>query len=322
MPSRTPTTDPAGDLQEDSLKHSPLEYISTLFVAFLQGLFQTSPPGAYHWSPDETSEIWITGDEVLRGEQTGQRPAISVTIGPVQFYSLGLDDLESYDPRTGMKRKSVLVPGTVSINCMSRVAAEAKRLGWVCAEQVWLLRELLIGDRRFFDIGQRPTIGAVSAAGSLVASDMGDEWRVVSVNFPFQFQRTSQRTPLGAHIIRNIDMAIRTKLQRVSNAGGAGTGGADPPFQAQGYRPSSFAPHASDAYGNTPRPGEEAPVLLTAPHPLHPSQRVLVRASRPNGPAVRPPAMGGRSIPLSQPRVEESGSPAALQEPDASTFKV
>jgi hypothetical protein len=330
MPSKVPTTNPAGAFPEDSFKYSPLEHARSLFVGFFQGLFSAAPIGAYHWEEDSNStEIYISNENPIHAENIGQRPAVSFTRGPVQFYSLGLDDMLDFDMRTGTKKKSVLVPGTMVINCSSRVSLECERIAWVCAEQLWMHREQLM-QAGFFEIGRQPAIGSPSPAGSIIVADSGDEWYVTPVTCPFQFYRTSQASPLGKNILEEITLSIRLKLRAINeqnlrvggHCGPIEAAGANLPVGVQGYRPPAFAPLASDVYGNTPVPGATAPVLLTAPHPLNPAQRVVVRASRPNCPAVRPPGMGGRSIPIAAPSVEESCERHDANGTGTSTVKV
>ena len=314
MPPKVPTTNPNGAFPEDSFKYSPLEHVRSLFVGFFQGLFHASPPGAYHWDQsDEVSEIYISDENVVKGSDIGQRPAISCTRGPVQFYSLGLDDMMNYDFQTGTKKKSVLVPGTMTLNCSSRVSLESERIAWICAEQLWMHRELLM-QAGFFEIGRQPAIGSPSPAGSLITADSGDEWYVTPVTCPFQFYRTSQFSPLGKHIVRNLVLEIRARLETVNEqsrtiGGHGGPASSDVPgvpVELDRTFPPPFAPQASDVYGGTPNPGGGIPQLSTVPHPLNPGQMVTVRAARPNAVAVRPPGMGGRSIPICRPTVEQS----------------
>jgi hypothetical protein len=307
------TTDPSGGFPSD-FKYSPLEHVRSLFVGFYQGLFRAAPSGLYHWSEDdEQTEIYITDENPVKAVNIGQRPAISFTRGPVSFYSLGLDDMLEYDPRTGQKVKSVLIPGTMTINCSSRVSLESERIAFVCAEQLWLHRELLM-KAGFFEIGRQAQIGAPSPAGSIIQADVGDEWYVTSVPCPFQFYRTSMVTPLGAKIIRELALNLRTRMLPVEDqyarigghCGPLESAGVEPPVGVHGCPPPPFAPQASDVYGHTPRAGEGPPVLSVQPHPFNPAQTVVVRGLRPNCPAVRPPGMGGRSIPITTPTVEES----------------
>ena len=80
MPSKIATTNPSGAFQSDSFKYSPLQHVRSLYVAFFfKDLFAASPVGEYHWEPDsQISEIYITDEEVVKGEVIGMRPAISL----------------------------------------------------------------------------------------------------------------------------------------------------------------------------------------------------------------------------------------------------
>ena len=312
MAARIPSTTAAGAFPEDSFKYSPLEHVSSLYIAFYQGLFSHSPPGSYHWSEDDDlTEIYISGENPLKDTSMGTRPGMSFTRGPVQFYTLGLDDMLNYDARTGTKKKSVLVPGTMTINVCSRVPAEATNLAWVAAEQLWLHREMLMAEG-FFEIGRQPIVGAVSPAGALVSSDSADEWYATSVSCPFQFYRTSQVSPLNRRVLQGIQLTLRQRLatirEQAPNGGErqlmAPNGGL--PYEFDAKFPPAFAPAASDVYGGTPRPGLPAPQPMVVPDPRNPSQHVYIRSSRANAPAVRPPSIGGRPIPLATPCMSQS----------------
>lgn len=329
MPLKTPTTDPHGAFPSD-FKYAPLEYVRSLFVGFYQGLFAAAELGMYHWNEDdEVSQVYISDENPVKATNIGQRPAISFTRGPVQFYSLGLDDMLETDLRTGAKTKSVLIPGTMTINCSSRVSLESERIGFICAEALWLHRELLM-KAGFFEIGRQMQVGSPSPAGSIVQNDGGDEWYVTSVPCPFQFYRTSTVTPLGAKIIRDIAFNLRTRLLPAT-AQYVRTGGHNGPLEGTAGHlpvgmhvcpPAPFAPAASDVYGQTARPGSPPPVLPLQPHPLNPAVSVVVRGVRPNSPAVRPPGMGGRSIPITTPSVEESCGAQTDDHVVLRTFKV
>jgi hypothetical protein len=329
VPLKVASTDPNNPLFQDGFKNSPLEYVRTLFVGFFQGLFNAADRGAYHWEAnDELSEIYISDENSLKAETIGQRPAITCTRGPVQFYTLGLGDMAGYDPRTGTTTKSVLVPGTMTVNCSSRVSLECDRIAWICAEQLWMNREVLL-KAGFFEVGRIPVIGSPSPAGSIIQSDIGDEWYVVSVTCPFQFQRTSQTSPLGTQIIRELVARLHTRLPLLAQQDDTIGHGGQPsspvpglPYEITRHYPPAYAPQASDVYGNTPVAGQKAPVLQTVPHPLNPAQRVTVRAARPNAPAVQPACMGGRPIPLAATSVEESSSQLDAHGAGTTTVKV
>lgn len=322
MPVKAPLTDPG--TSDGGFRDSPLEWVRTIYIRFIQGLFGASPPGAYHWEPEGVnSEIIITDENPVKTEDIGQRPAVTLTRGPVQFYSLGLDDMMNYNFQTGQKQKSVIVPGTVTVNCISRVDIEAERIAWIIAEQIWANRDLIIR-AGFFEVGRQPSIGSPSPAGSIISGDNADEFYAVPVTMPFQFNRTTAVTPLGATILREIELSLRARVQPIGdNCGPPGTSGAEYPTFAQGCPPPSFAPDASDVNGYSPNPGSTAPRLPTVPHPLNPAQMVVVRSVRPSCAAVRPPSIGGRSIPISTTIVEEScGKQTDEHVTDTSTVKV
>lgn len=305
MHSKVARTDQRGSFPESDFRYTPLQHVRTLYVRFVQGLFQAAPHGAYHWDPSPNlSEVTISDESPIHADRVGQRPAISFTRGPVQFFTLGMDDMLGYDFRTGAKKKSVLVPGIMNINCCSRVDIESEQLGWIIAEQLWMNRELLMREG-FFEIGRQPVVGAPSPAGSLVVNDSGDEWFATTVACPFQFYRTSSVTPLNAQIVRNIQLSLRAQIQSPRGDVGYPYDPSGLPYQVDVNAPPHFS-QASDVTGYNPRPGEEAPEPPTVPHPLNPAQRVTVRTLYPFAQGVRPPSIAGRAIPISSDGVEES----------------
>lgn len=296
-----------------------------LYVTFLQGLFNAAPPGSYHWEPTEDSEIFITDENPINAERIGSRPGISVQRNPVQMHSLGFDDMENYSFDTGAKTKSILVPGTMTIHCLSRKDLECDRIAWVVFEQLWANREILM-QAGLFEVGRGSVVGAPSPAGSIVSNDSGDEFYVVSVTSPFQFNRTTKVTPLGKQIVRGIELALQARMLTVAqqrpNDCVTASPGADPPVQVQGCLPDAYE-GISDAHGFDPNPGHDSPRLPLVPHPLNPTQLVRVRSTKPNCPAVKPPSIGGRRLPISTTTVEEScGNETDPHVTSTSTVKV
>lgn len=286
MPSRVHITNPTGGFPGSSFKYTPLQHVRVLFASFVQGLFAEAPRNNYRWSPDDQlSEIIIRDENPIHVQTIGMRPAITFTIGACRFYSLGIDDMYSYDADLDRKVKVVLVPGTMSINCCSRVDIECHNIAWVVAEHIWLLRELLL-KAGFFEIGRGIEIGPPSPAGSVVSNDSGDEWYCSTVSVPWQFNRKSAFTNLGDRIVNSIEtnVHVRTRLVGEGRGGPAlgGSGGQEFPVKVTEQFPPSFAPGASDVYGKTPDPaGERTYKLPVAPHPLNPAKLVYVETIRP-----------------------------------------
>jgi len=256
------------------------------------------------------TEIFVSDENTLDAETINMRPAISITRGPIQFVTLGFDDMLGYNSATGQKKKGVLVPGTMSINCCSRSDLESENLAWIIAENLWMNRDMLM-QYGFFEVGRSPSISAPSPAGSLVQNDSGKEWYATSVTCPFQFYRTGQITPLGKAILDGIDMRLRTGATPVPQQG------VPYGYAVEGERPPPFST-ASDADGNSPNAGAEQAALPRVPNPMNPAQLVTVRHIRPGQQAVRGPSIYGRLLPITTPSVEESPLSVELE----STVKV
>lgn len=282
MPARVRNTFPTPE--GSSFRTSPLEQARVLFVSFVQGLFAAAPTGEFHWDSDpQKSEIIIRDENPIHVDTIGKRPAINFSIGPVQFYHLGMDDLLSYRFDIARKDKGVLIPGTMSINVCSRVDLEAHNLAWVVAEHIWLLRDLFL-KRGFFELGRGIQITPPSPPGTIVQGDAADEWYCSTISVPWQFSRTSSLTPLGQTVLGNMEVALKVNAaQKVESLGWPSSGSAELPLITAECLPPSFAPDASDAHGATPDPsGIKHNPLPLQPHPLNPAKLVTVRVVRPH----------------------------------------
>ena len=306
MVGKIPETQSADGFPDSSFKYTPMRHVRVMFIRFCQGLFYAAPIGAYHWDEDENlTEIVISNENKLDPEVIMKRPGISFTRGPIQFYSLGIDDMMSYEFDIDKKTKAVLVPGTMTVNCISRVPQESEDLAWVVMEHIWLLRDLLMR-AGFFEVGRQPQMGSPSPAGSLVANDQGDEFTVTSVSVPYQFSRTSSFTPLGKRIVQSINFSLnqRTPPNYVGVRGGVPYDHFNGPYKAT-YCPPDPYTDASDARGLTPDPAGTRQVFLPKqPHPLNPAQTVRVRTVRTH----RPARLYSGSVPITDSCVEESGT--------------
>jgi len=288
-------------------KYTPIEQLRNLFVGFTQGLFDAAPPGCYHWDPDDSmSEIVIRDESPVKEEVIAKRPLITFTRGPIQFYSLGLDDMANYQFDTGKKTKSVLVPGTMTMNCCSRVPQEAENISWVVMEHLWLLRELLL-KAGLFEVGRQPQMGSPSPAGSIIADGKGDEFICVPVSLPFQFVRTAAFTPLGNQIVQNIENTLAARFPGLRCKGPPPVGSHELPVSVNACPPEPYY-GATDVHGQTPDPGRQRTYFLPKQtHPLNPARTVHVRTVRPYCQGLRPYlAHGSGQVPIPTPCVEES----------------
>jgi hypothetical protein len=305
MPSRVTRNSARGAHPLSSSRDTPLTHVRLLYNTFVKVLYAHRPVGDMHWCDDESSDIYISDESPVHGDIIGMRPCVSFTRSAVQFYSLGMDDMMSYDFETGKKTKGVLIPGVMSINCCSRVDLESENMAFWIAENLWILREKLMGTAAFFEIGRQPQVSAVSSAEGIISGDSGKEYYCTTVSSPFQFPRTSQFTPLNREIVNEIALSVQTRTRSLQcqglGHGPAASPNGDIPLGFHMEQPDSFYPEASDARGRAPDfSGTLPPAPALQPHPLNPAMQVSVRAARPFRAALRPPSMGGRSIPIAE----------------------
>ncbi len=314
MPSRVTKNSARGAYPLSSFQTSPLTQVRFLYSAFAKVLFGTLPRGTMHWQEDEQTEVFISDEHPVHEDKIGMRPCISFTRGPIQFFSLGMDDMLDFDPTTGKKTKSALIPGVMSINCCSRVDLESEQMAWFLAEHMWILREKLMGLDGFFEIGRQQQISSPSSAEGVISGDSAKEWFCTTISSPFQFPRTSQATPLNNAIVNEIALMVTAQRERQMSCSGQGLGpaaspNADLPRNVRVELPASYFLGASDAHGRTPDPGGTLPSPPPKqPHPLNPAVQVSVRTTHPYRAALRPPSMNGRAIPIAEHACVESDS--------------
>lgn len=205
---------------ESSWENDPLNFVVKAFIAFLQSIYEKAPPGCFHWRPQiEETEIVITEENPVKLEALEQRPAISVVLGPTRFNASSLDDLVTVDATNAREVHTDLIPGTMSLNHISRVPQECRFLAWLSARTIWILRKLFIKETHIHEVGRGIQIGSVTPAGALVQGDNVGEWHSVMVNCPFFLQWTDTVTPLThdwnarpIHRLQAIEMAFRTRM--------------------------------------------------------------------------------------------------------------
>lgn len=303
MPSVPQSHDPPADRPDSSFRHNPLEHVRYLYTRFIQLLFWYHEPGYMHWdADDQQTEIYITNELPIKEEKLQMRPGITFTRSPVLFYSLGFNDDQMHvDMRTGAETKSVLIMGSMSINCVSRVPLESEHIAFHVGDQIWAQRKILI-KTGFFEVGRQIAVGSPSPAGSIVAGDSADEYFVTTVSSPFQFQRTTIVTPIGVQYVGGFNVELKTGKPKNYNPQGVllNNINGNLPFQID----RSVATEASSR--------SRLPVM---PHPLNPAQSVFVKEVRRGGARSSTDAL----VPITRDGVEESASKPA---PPSVSFKV
>jgi hypothetical protein len=189
----------------------PLLYYTKLFVRFLQLIFATFEKGAYHWSEDpENTEILIAGQGGETREVAEQRPAIIVARGSVNYLNLTLDQLQSYDPISGLRKHAVMAAGSVIFQCCASVALEAGRIAHITDWAVKTHKRTLM-KAGLHRVGEESVVGTESPPGSIVQGDPR-EVIMVPVSIPFYFPQIWTIEPIDKVLLKNLSLTLRSDI--------------------------------------------------------------------------------------------------------------
>lgn len=214
MPSKTTRNTELLNARSNDFRGLPIQWLRTVFVQFLQTLFEYLPTGSYHWDDTNDTEIHIFDECPIKLEVIGSRPAIAVVRAPLIMNSAGLDDMVSYDQQTNRKVKTTILPGNMVLNCCSRSPIESENLAMFVAENLWMLRDVLQKNGGFFDVGRNYALGSPSPAGAVVQGDGADKYFVTTTTCPFHLVRTSAVTELGLTVAQALSIKLTTAAQQ------------------------------------------------------------------------------------------------------------
>jgi hypothetical protein len=181
---------------DQGLGEDPYFYMTKLYIRFLQGVFNFLPSGHFHWEPDvEQTQIIIVGEAPLNQEVAGKRPIITVIMGPSSATGLGIDNMQTFDFKTGERRRTDLISGYMVAYCVAESDIVAMRLAHIVSHETRVHQRLLEGRGGFHQIARpAPSINQPSPPGALVQGDPKN-LTMVQVNIPFHFQWTWVTTP-------------------------------------------------------------------------------------------------------------------------------
>jgi len=184
----------------------PVVYALRLYVQYLQGLFNFMPAGSFHWEPDsEVSEIVIRAQAPLDLKTVGKRPAITVVMGPYNYSNLSIDNLLSFNSKTGARIRTDLISGHLVVYCIANNDILAMRLAHLVSHHTRVNQRLLESEGGFHSIARpAPTVNSPSPPGQLVMGDPG-QLIMTQVNIPYQFQWTWETTPKQSPQLRSLD---------------------------------------------------------------------------------------------------------------------
>jgi len=264
------------DYDPTSSFSNPIFQIRYVLITFLQNLFYKSPLPQFKWDVDDAqTRIYITSENVVKASVLQKRPCITLTRAPLAYAHMGFDDMRELDMRTGKKTRSVLLPGTMAINCCARADMESEHIAAIVAEHIWALRDVLL-KRGFYDIGRNITINSPSGASGIVTNEGGDEWYCTTAIVPYQFHRTATITPLNTGFVEEIAVRMEAKAKPI------------PAIVHPTGKGNSAVATAESAF---PQVGD----LTKMPHPLNPAKTVTVTLS---GSKIKPPWAGVGNLPI------------------------
>lgn len=201
----------APNSEMSSWQESPLFHLTRLCVIFSQQVFNSAPKGCLHWDEDETaSEIIIGGSAPIHTDTLEKRPCVVAVRSQCGWAGIGLDQMRDLDIKTGARVVTDMISGNMTMNCISRVEAEADQIAWVLSQNFWVLRYVLL-KLGFHDIGQRIQVLAPSPPGQLIQGDTEGEMINVPVVIPFHFQHTVTVQEQGLDLLKKMEMTLATR---------------------------------------------------------------------------------------------------------------
>jgi hypothetical protein len=174
---------------DEGAGEDPERYFTTLYIRYLQGLFNFMPIGHFHWEPQrEHTEIVITAEVPMDAEVVEKFPALAVVLGPTQWAGLGIDNMQSYNMRTDKLVRTDLCSGFFVVYAVAGNDVVARRIAQAVANHTRIHQRILEGEGGFHQIARpAPSINSPSPPGALVNGDPKG-LVMVQVNIPFSFQ--------------------------------------------------------------------------------------------------------------------------------------
>jgi len=196
---------------DEGLGEDPERHMTTIYVRYLQGLFNFMPQNHFHWEPDlEHTEVIITAEAPLEKQVVEKAPVITVVLGPTQWQGIGIDNMLSLKLSDSTRKRTDLCTGYFAVYCVAGNDIVARRIAQAVANHTRMHQRILQSSGGFHQIARpAPSINAPSPPGALVNGDVKG-LIMVQVNIPFSFQWTwetsvSRQSP---HL-RSLDMILQ-----------------------------------------------------------------------------------------------------------------
>jgi len=172
----------------------PTSLAKDLILKFLQDFFAEPAlydgHNAYLWDQDpKTSKILIVDSYTEDLERMELRPAIVLRRGGTGWMNTSLNQLLSFDWRTGTRGHTDLIYSDLTLECLSRNGLEAEFLADLCFQGIQFYAQQ-IRERGAFRVAS-----VAIGAETLIQSDSQQELTAVPVNMTLSFQNKWTFTP-------------------------------------------------------------------------------------------------------------------------------
>ena len=209
MPPQRPLDDEVNP--KSSWADDPVYHAFRVYISFLQEIFSTLDGDLLKWrfsyDPEET-KVNISGPPPIDARQVANRPAIIVDLPSVNPAGSSIGDMAGLNVFTGTKKYIDYFMGAFPVYVIVDNKRSAVTLSWLVHQMTWTLRDSLIGNGRFHNIG-RTQIGPPSPPGSLVSGDPRGPLVTIPMLVPFVFAYKSSVRIVNQPQLERVEFHIR-----------------------------------------------------------------------------------------------------------------
>lgn len=155
------------------------------FILFTQGIFRIfGPESGHQWTPDpESTQVEISSEEPISGEQTNQRPRIVIVRGPAQIPSLSMSQTRQLSFSAPDFHFMEMIRTSISITVTAREGLEAQALAMYIMGMIPCFRAEIIRLGGLHDIDNQLTLSPETTLGQIVPGSSTPEWKAVQLSF-------------------------------------------------------------------------------------------------------------------------------------------
>jgi len=105
-------------------------FVKNNALRFLQIVYSQRSSGdlKYIHNDEEATDIRITDNHAYQLDSNDKRPAIIGVRGSISWNNIGISGLQNLDLKTGQEKRTDLMNGSLTLNCLSSVGVEAERI--------------------------------------------------------------------------------------------------------------------------------------------------------------------------------------------------